>query len=229
MPRSSRRRTSGSSTSMHRPIPRSSDLSTDVLSTATIQELSALTVKTIWRHLAARCLPTSGTKPTLTRCLFNGIHSENSTASSSTNPTQNTVTYSSTPSLSPQVTPPPTTYTSSQPIDTADRMRKYQLCSNFYHKRCKMVLPLNKHLQPPCPGNRRTVHPHLSRLHSNTAGQPQPNQYQGPLPVFKCPTRMHCLQRHPYRLMSVLLRPILQTQYYHSLSHQFLLRCSSAF
>ena len=106
MPQTSKRRTSGTGT--RRPMTHSSDLSSNGLLTATIQELGAFTTiaPALRRHFNSRSSISYLRRKNnvLDRRLFNAIHGESSATSSSISPTQTTVAYNSTPSSTSQVT-----------------------------------------------------------------------------------------------------------------------------
>ena len=52
-----------------------------------MEDLNALTIKTLKQHLAARKLPTTGAKAILVHCLYNAIHGESSQTPQTENPT----------------------------------------------------------------------------------------------------------------------------------------------
>ena len=81
------------------------DQATEALLSATVEELRALTVRTLRQHLAAHNLPSSGTKAILAYRLYNAIHGESLPAE---NPTSSPVTASS------------TSYTITQPTEAAN-------------------------------------------------------------------------------------------------------------
>ena len=53
----------------------------------TVEDLNALTIKTLKQHLAARKLPTTGAKAVLVHRLYNAIHGESSQTTQTENPT----------------------------------------------------------------------------------------------------------------------------------------------
>ena len=84
------------------------DQATEALLSATMEELRALTVKTLRQHLAARNLPPSGTKAILAHRLYNAIHGKSLPGMLTENPPSSPVTASS------------TSYTITQPTEIAN-------------------------------------------------------------------------------------------------------------
>ena len=84
------------------------DQATEALLSATVEELRALTVKTLRQNLVARNLPSSNTKAILAHRLYNAIHGGSLPATLTENPMSSPLTASS------------TSYTITQPAETGN-------------------------------------------------------------------------------------------------------------
>ena len=87
----------------------------------TVEDLNALTIKTLKQHLAARKLPTTGAKAILVHCLYNAIHGESSQTTQTENPT---ATPRGNPTSIP-VTVSTTSYAITQPTKTANQASSF--------------------------------------------------------------------------------------------------------
>ena len=87
----------------------------------TVEDLNALTIKTLKQHLAARKLPTTGAKAILVHRLYNAIHGESSQTMQTENPT---ATLRENPTSTP-VTVSTTSYTITQPTETANQASSF--------------------------------------------------------------------------------------------------------
>ena len=95
MPRTSRNRPTSQRASQSISYPQPPGRSTQhggnqamvVGLSTTVEDLNALTIKTLKQHLAARKLPTTGAKAILVHRLYNAIHGESSQTMQTENPT----------------------------------------------------------------------------------------------------------------------------------------------
>ena len=87
----------------------------------TVENLNALTIKTLKQHLAARKLPTASAKTILVHCLYNAIHGESSQATQTENPM---ATLRENPT-SISVTVSTTSYAITQPTETANQASSF--------------------------------------------------------------------------------------------------------
>ena len=95
MPRTSRNRPTSQRASQSISYPQPPGRSTQhggnqamvVGLSTTVEDLNALTIKTLKQHLAARKIPTTGAKAILVHRLYNAIHGESSQTTQTENPT----------------------------------------------------------------------------------------------------------------------------------------------
>ena len=129
MPRTSRNRLTSQRASQSISYPHPPSYSTQhggnqamvVGLSTTVEDLNALTIKTLKQHLAARKLPTTGAKAILVYRLYNAIHGESSQTTQTENPT---ATLRENPTSIP-VTVFTTSYAITQPTETANQASSF--------------------------------------------------------------------------------------------------------